>query len=82
MATRTTVSQQTFLDSEEGLAARRTLQAMEDDPAFNTQDSYIAHDSGSISFTDKHMIYLCEHPKLETHHYLANLRLMTRIKKR
>ncbi len=73
-----------FVDSEEGLAIERSLQLMARDRSYNTKSSYSAnavkHPNHRISFVDKHMNYLSAHPNLDPQHYVANLRLITRIK--
>ena len=73
-----------FLDSQEGLAIRQTLQFMMSDKTYNTQSSYSANSlqypDNTISFVDKHMNYLNVHPKLDARMYIANLRLMTRVR--
>lgn len=76
---RTTLSQQKFLDSEEAASVRQALQSMVDDPCFNTELPYTANPENTRSFVEKHMTYLSLHPKLNSQHYLSNLRLMTRI---
>lgn len=71
-----------FFDSEEGILARQKLQALVDDDAYNTRDSYSAdteqYPDGVIPFVDKHMEYLRTHPKVQIDHYIANLRLRTK----
>jgi hypothetical protein len=73
-----------FLDSQEGLAIRQKLQFMMSDKTYNTQSSYSANSlqypDNTISFVDKHMNYLNVHPKLDARMYIANLRLMTRVR--
>jgi hypothetical protein len=73
-----------FLDSEEGLDIRQKLQFMMVDSQYNTSSSYSAnsmlHPDNLISFVDKHMNYLNVHPNLDAWMYIANLRLMTRIR--
>lgn len=75
---------ETFADTWEGTEARRILQSMDIDKAFNTAPSYSANQdlypNHQIPFVDKHMNYLSCHPSIEPKHYLANLRLMSRIK--
>lgn len=72
-----------FFDSEEGLAARGTLQSMVANPAYCTEASYssniVLYPDHLIPFVDKHMSYLRDHPTTNPQHYLANLKLMTRI---
>mgnify|MGYP001160619238 CR=1 FL=1 len=73
-----------FLESEEGLAIRRVLESMATDSAYNTVSSYSANTAkypdNVIPFTDKHMEYLSKHPHLELNAYIANVKLMTRIR--
>ena len=76
---RLTMRQQDFLESETGVEARQRLELMVGDLKFNTSAG-ITGNTESLTFVDKHMLYLCEHPKLSTEHYLANLRLKTRVR--
>jgi hypothetical protein len=73
-----------FFESEEGLAVRESLKQMTTNNAFRTGASYsantIQNPTNSVSFIDKHMRYLSSHPSISTDHYLANLRLITRIR--
>lgn len=73
-----------FYESAEGLEIQRTLQRMAQDVAFNTESSYSAngekYPDNLMPFVDKHMAYLNTHPSIDPQQYLANLRLMTRLK--
>ena len=73
-----------FVDSEEGQDVRRKLQLMMRDKGYNTESSYnsngLQYPGNLISFVDKHMNYLSVHPKLDAWMYIANLRLMTRVR--
>ena len=73
-----------FLESEEGVAIRQKLRYMMGDKSYNTSSSYSAnssqHPDNQISFVEKHMNYLNVHPNLDADMYIANLRLMTRIR--
>jgi hypothetical protein len=73
-----------FIDSEEGQDIRQKLQFMTVDKKYNTESSYSANSSlypnNLIPFVEKHMQYLSVHPKLDAWMYLANLRLMTRVR--
>ena len=71
-------------ESEEGALILQELRTIAADVKYNTGSSYSA-DSSSYSdnlipFVDKHMRYLILHPSVDPAHYLANLRLMTRIR--
>lgn len=73
-----------FADSEEGREIRHRLERIALSSTYNTASSYSANSSlypdNLIPFVDKHMNYLINHPKLEADHYLANLKLMTRVR--
>jgi hypothetical protein len=73
-----------FLESIEGLEIKQKLIAMLSDTQYNTQASYSSntelYPDNMMSFVDKHLQYLCAHPKLDADTYLTNLRLMTRVR--
>lgn len=73
-----------FNESEEGLDSIEKLRAMTQDTAYNTPSSYsadsTAYPDNQMPFIDKHMQYLNAHPKVEARQYIANIRLMSRIK--
>lgn len=73
-----------FLNSPQGLSAKDTLQQMFSNNNYNTLASYSANTTdypdNLIPFVDKHIYYLCTHPTVNPDHYLANLRLMTRLR--
>jgi hypothetical protein len=59
------------------------LISMEQDDCFDTKSSYTKDSPQSIhliTFYEKHMAYLKEHPKVNPEHYLANLRTILRIR--
>ena len=78
---RTTLSQQKFLDSAEAVTIHAQLLDMMNDKAFNTTSTFSTTREDDMPFDQKHMTYLSDRPKLNPQHYLANLRLMTRLKK-
>ena len=67
---------------EEGV--REKLEEMAQDISLNTLSSYSPniqeYPDNRISFVDRHIEYLLNHPKLDSRQYLANLRM--KIKKR
>lgn len=73
-----------FLESVEGAEIADNLKLMTTDERYNTEPSYSAntdaYPNNLIPFVDKHMAYLSTHPSTNPEHYLANLRLMTRIR--
>lgn len=60
------------------------LRIMEEDPNCKTDAAYRANTvlwpENSISFANNHLQYLKSHPNLNPKHYLANLRLMTKLR--
>lgn len=60
------------------------LQTMEADPLYVTKSAYRANvelwPSHRISFVNTHIAYLQSHPAVNPEHYLANLRLMLKIR--
>jgi len=73
-----------FYTTEEGELVKKQLFAMAADILYKTDSSYstdsASYDDHLIPFVDKHMRYLVAHPSVNPTHYLANLRLMTRIR--
>jgi hypothetical protein len=70
-----------FLASEEAVTIKQQLRLMVDDPRYNTQSFYTSMQDEDISFVEKHIAYLSEHPKIKTSEYLSNLRLRTKLRK-
>lgn len=73
-----------FFASEEGIDIRQKLVEMADDKTFNTVSTYspnsVLYPDNKVSFVDKHMDYLNSHPQTDLYMYLANIRLMTRVR--
>jgi pyrroloquinoline quinone (PQQ) biosynthesis protein C len=73
-----------FAESEQGVAAEKTLRALEEDAGYTTATCYSSHTEqypdNRMPFVDKHMTYLSNHPATDVQHYLSNLRLMTRVR--
>lgn len=71
-------------NSPEGTEIRQALEAMELDGTIRTESSYTAnvakYPDKSISFVENHLAYLTKHAELDPEHYLANLRLMLKIR--
>ena len=78
---RITNKQKEFLDSDIAAQARKELKRMSNDPLYNTRSRFTPMQNQALSFVDRHMKYLSEHPKLNPNQYLTNLRLMTRLKR-
>ena len=73
------LSVERFLKSEDATLVRDELDKMMTSPLFNTKSTYSPASVGELSFVDKHMKYLSQHPTLNHQQYLSNLRLKTRI---
>jgi hypothetical protein len=71
-------------DAEETADIKKELERMVTSDLYNTESSFTANETqypdNLIPFLDKHMNYLNAHPSLEVSKYIANLRLMTRIR--
>jgi hypothetical protein len=80
----TTKKKTSLLNAEEAEQIRQALQEMVPDAVYNTGSSYSAdaalYPDNLISFVDKHMNYLMTHPGIDPWRYVANIRLMTRIR--
>lgn len=80
----TTTKKVSLFESEEGTAIAKALRLMESDTSLTTVSSYttnitLYHDN-VMPFVQKHMTYLDTHPKVDVEKYLANLRLMIKIR--
>ncbi len=71
-------------DTEEGAEIIKELKKMAIDEQFNTGSTYSSdiehYPDNAIPFVDKHIKYLNSNQNINPQHYLANLRLMSRIK--
>jgi hypothetical protein len=73
-----------FFQTEEGKIIKDKLLRMAEDGLYNTSSSFSANSDtypdNLIPFVDKHMNYLMTHPNIEADKYLANIKLITRIR--
>jgi hypothetical protein len=73
-----------FNQSEVGIETRLALEQLLRDRGYKTDDGYNANETlypdNRMPFVEKHMIYLSAHPAVNPTYYLANLRLMTKVK--
>ncbi|QQS64487.1 hypothetical protein IPO96_02780 [Candidatus Saccharibacteria bacterium] len=71
-----------FYESEEGIEAKKLLEAMAENVSYNTESSFSANTNlypdHEMSFVAKHMAYLQLHPGTDPKQYISNLRLMTK----
>jgi hypothetical protein len=80
MSVKSKPSTEGFLEVAE---IEEALRLMEEDSSYNTISSYsanVAHLDHQIPFSEKHLLYLKNHPRLNPEHYLANLRLMMKVR--
>jgi hypothetical protein len=77
-------SRRAFFETEEGLEIKKQLQSIAENVIYNTGPSYSANSEmypdHRIPFVDKHMNYLISHPSLDADKYLANIRIMTKVR--
>lgn len=80
----TTRKQTDFIASEEGVRIRQELVAMLGNQSYTTESTYNANSDlypdNQIPFVEKHMHYIATHPSVDPNHYLANLRLITKVR--
>lgn len=73
-----------FAESDQGLFVEATLHDMERDVRYVTKSTYSSNSNrypnNQMPFVDKHMAYLSSHPEVDAEHYIANLRLITKIR--
>ncbi len=73
-----------FIASAEAQEIRKQLLDMLENGKYTTESSYSTdteqYPDSMIPFIEKHMRYLTTHPSVDPAHYLANLRLMTRVR--
>lgn len=73
-----------FIDSEEGKSFISELNRMASDSKYNTDSSYSTNSElypdNLIPFVNKHIDYIRKHPSMDPGQYLANLRLMTKVR--
>lgn len=73
-----------YFDTDEGKEIKHKLQQMSIDDQYNTVSSYSAntllYPDSLMPFLDKHMSYLMSHPAVEATKYVANIKLLTRIR--
>ncbi len=73
-----------YPDSEEGRDIRQKLLSMAASTTYNTTSTYSANNQvypdNLIPFVDKHMNYIMNHPNIEASKYLANIKLISRVR--
>jgi len=77
-------SRTSFFETEAGKEIKMELQQMSESELYNTKSTYTANSllypDHLISFVDKHMNYIINHPALEPSTYVANIKLMTKVR--
>jgi hypothetical protein len=66
-----------YLLTDEGQHAKRQLEEMAASTKYNTRSSY-SPNQDDVTFVEKHLSHLSQHAYLQTHEYIANLKLMTK----
>jgi len=74
------MNQKRFYASEQCTNARLALQQLVDNPQYNTEN--INYSGATLSFTERHLLYLSTHPLVKIDGYISNLKLMTHHKRR
>lgn len=73
-----------FFETEEGKVIKQKLEQMVGNETYNTGKSYssnsVLYPDNRLPFVDKHMNYIVNHPSLDANMYLANIRLMTKVR--
>ncbi len=66
-----------YLQTDEGQRAKHDLEEMAASTQYNTQSSYSPRQI-DVTFVEKHLEHLSQHSYLQSHEYIANLKLMTK----
>lgn len=73
-----------FATSLEAKRVLHILQEIESSPVYTTTTTYSSnidkYPDHRMPFCDKHLDYIESHPELNIDHYLANLRLTTKVR--
>lgn len=73
-----------YFESQEGQDIKRLLTDMAEDGGFYTRASFspdtTKYPDNFMPFVDKHLAYLSAHPNLDARMYIANLKMMTRVR--
>jgi hypothetical protein len=75
-----TPGQKRFYNSEQCVEARQALQALVDNPQYDTDSEY--YSNNERAFVDRHLHFLSMHPGTHLAGYISNLKLMTNTKSR
>ena len=73
-----------FFETEDGKELLEVLKSMHSDARFNTEPTFSSdvesYPDNLMPFVDKHVKYIRNHPATNPQHYLANLRLITKVR--
>lgn len=69
-----------YFETDDGIEILHQLEAMCQSEEYITKDSYTPRFEHLISFLDKHQEYIRKHPNTDARQYVANLRLMYRLR--
>ncbi|MCA9332420.1 hypothetical protein KDA00_00945 [Candidatus Saccharibacteria bacterium] len=74
-----------FFDTEEGNDFIKALKTMVKDNSYYTEPTFSANSElypdQLIPFVDKHVQYISNHSLVNPQHYLANLRIITKVRR-
>ena len=80
-----TMKRSDYFATEDGQDVMQRLRDLAANVSHNTPASYSANSEeypdNMIPFIDKHVNYLNTHPKVDARMYVANLQLMTRLRR-
>lgn len=74
------LSKQAFLKSEQAIVLREQLEAMVEDPVYNTRSIYSTIGNDGSDFVQRHMNYMGGFPTMNHLQYIQNLKLKTKIR--
>ena len=73
-----------LVGTDEGQQTEEQLTSMQDNPVYTTESTYSSNTElfadNTMSFVEKHMRYLNTHPAVSPKMYIANLRIMTKVR--
>ena len=70
-----------YLKTETGIRAEAELKRMAQSLAFETTELFNSRVDSDLSFIDRHIKYLVNHPNVKATNYLMNLKVMTKVKR-
>lgn len=79
----TTSKKQDFFETAEGIEIKEMLINMTTSSQYATGSSYspntVEYENNRVPFIDKHMAFIRKNPQINPLHYIANLKILTRL---